>query len=63
MFFVFFQYHETKCQFILINCPNDKCNIKVQRGLKESHIKERCIYRQIQCEHCEEIVVRKDLEV
>ena len=61
--FIFFQYHERNCQFILINCRNDNCEMKIQRGLMESHATERCVFRSSQCQHCEEIIVHKDLEV
>ena len=61
--FIFFQYHERNCRFILINCRNDNCEMKIQRGLMESHATERCVFRSSPCEHCEEIIAHKDLEV
>ena len=63
LFFYFFQYHERDCQFILIDCRHDNCEMKVQRGLMDSHANERCPFRSIKCENCKEVVVYKDLEV
>ena len=46
------QDHCKECPFELTNCPNEKCQVTVQRCMLQYHVSNVCVYRLIHCQYC-----------
>ena len=51
--------HKTVCKYVLINCANQKCKVKVQHQSMENHVRT-CM---TSCEYCQQHLVFKNLQV
>ncbi len=54
--------HEQTCGYAPVVCSNEGCKETVNRRDKESHETEKCKFRKITCESCEEELVYVDFE-
>ncbi|XP_065916372.1 TNF receptor-associated factor 3-like [Dysidea avara] len=44
--------HLDACQFVTMECKNPGCGEQVLLSELEVHLKEKCLYRQVQCKNC-----------
>ena len=49
-----------ECLFTLMNCPN-YCDQQIQRNHIDNHIKDVCLKRKIQCQHCQKQIMYVDI--
>ncbi|XP_065916378.1 TNF receptor-associated factor 2-like isoform X2 [Dysidea avara] len=46
------EIHLDSCQFVTVECENPGCGEQVLMSDLESHLKEKCLYRQVECADC-----------
>ncbi len=47
--------HINNCDYGLVTCTNDGCQMKVERKVKEYHEKIECRFRVVQCAECKRL--------
>ena len=52
MYILISQKHLDACQFVTMECKNPGCGEQVLLSELEVHLKEKCLYRQVQCKNC-----------
>ena len=57
-----FEAHVSTCPFVLINCPNEGCQVSMARDSLNRHAKDECQYRKIKCPLCMETITSKEKE-
>ena len=60
---IFFQIHLASCNFKLISCSNENCEMKVSRKDLEEHATKKCQWRTVDCDHCHELYPECQMEV
>lgn len=60
---IFFQIHLASCNFLLISCSNENCEMKVSRKDLEEHATKKCQWRTVHCDHCHELYPECQMEV
>lgn len=48
------EVHEKRCPQKVVECPSEKCTMKLPRGLIDEHLKTSCLWRIVCCPYCNE---------
>ena len=51
------------CQFVTEECKNPGCGEQVLMSELDVHLKEKCLYRQVECKDCGKKMVYTELKV
>ena len=54
---MFFQGHDTTCDYTLVTCENKGCDSKVLRMVLQKHLLTECKYRRAVCQLCQQEIV------
>lgn len=54
--------HPHECNFEIIPCPNQGCDVKIERGQLGEHLK-KCDYRDVHCIFCKQFYIFKEEKV
>ena len=49
---LFTQNHETRCDYIIVDCDNKSCMERKPRCEMATHVQEQCLFRKVGCPHC-----------
>ncbi|CAH3026912.1 unnamed protein product, partial [Porites evermanni] len=57
------EIHLASCNFKLISCSNENCEMKVSRKDLEEHATKKCQWRTVDCDHCHELYPECQMEL
>lgn len=52
--------HQSECPFEVVKCPNQGCKESFTRNDMNNHMEFDCPWREINCDYCREIVIKKN---
>ena len=55
--------HMLTCPYVSVECGQNGCSEKIQRGLLAQHQQQVCVYRFVPCQHCEASIVYHTFKV
>jgi hypothetical protein len=55
--------HEQICDYMIIKCSNELCEVVKPRMEMTNHLEQECEWRKVLCPHCKQTITFCELEV